>query len=693
MNLVSDLKIPLLPYDDYISLGNKCITTMALKHLGLKKKSYPFDYISTHPTTILELLKNNFKNFYPLDLPENYVNGHYKNYCRPIGIEFEHFNKNSHAENHEMFNRRIKRLYDTIKSDQTILFIYTTEAYIFHKEFREKEQEHYTDLLNIIKFFKKSNPKFKFHVMAIHTNVKHKNNVKELTNLTIECEKEFISDKAESHIEPIVSTYRSFVTQVIRDQILRVNSTTPPQEAIKESVTPIPTPIPLSPTPPQDDKPKGEVDLCRPRLIKYCQGQGLDLGCGRSKISLNAIGIDLNYPEADMQIDARLMPQYPDGHFDFVFSSHLLEELENTEATLREWLRVIKLDGHIVLYQAEKGIYYPLGHPLCNKSHKHHFNKEDLWKVFEKIGGALLIHSADAVNPEWSFELVVKKIKNMIPDPIPVKSTEPTVLLKTEIPVLPKRIEPTFKFMVVGGPAENYIERCLASITNQRYTKWSAQVIIDPVGDKTYDRAIKFESDKMKIKLNETRQYNVKNFLDASKLLNPADEDIMIMVDADDWLAHNDVLSTLIKYYDSIPELLVTHGTWTPYPHNLAPHYRIPGNHNNRPYEEEEFRQNIRKFQWRGSHLKSFKHKVWKHLKEEDLKDANGDFITVTGDLALMWPLLEMAGFDRVKFVPEILYIYNMETPFNDDKVHLQMQMKTADYLVAKEPYKRLETF
>ena len=63
-------------------------------------------------------------------------------------------------------------------------------------------------------------------------------------------------------------------------------------------------------------KPKGETDHCRNRLLKYCKGQGLDLGCGMTKIRPNAIGIDLLSPLADMRTDARLLPCYPDEHFD-----------------------------------------------------------------------------------------------------------------------------------------------------------------------------------------------------------------------------------------------------------------------------------------------------------------------------------------------------------------------------------------
>ena len=152
---------------------------------------------------------------------------------------------------------------------------------------------------------------------------------------------------------------------------------------------------------------RGEVDHCRHRLIKYCKGQGLDLGCGWSKIRIDAIGVDLYNPDAELKMDARLLDDFPDNHFDYIFSSHFLEEIENTEATLREWLRVVKKGGNIVLYQADKNTYYPFGDPRCNKAHKHHFSKEDLWQVFEKIGGVKLVHSADPNGREWSFELVV----------------------------------------------------------------------------------------------------------------------------------------------------------------------------------------------------------------------------------------------------------------------------------------------
>lgn len=42
------------------------------------------------------------------------------------------------------------------------------------------------------------------------------------------------------------------------------------------------------------------------------------------------------------------------------------------------------------------------------------------------------------------------------------------------------------KIVIVGGPAENYVEKCLESLCNQTYKNWTCQVMLDPVGDNSY---------------------------------------------------------------------------------------------------------------------------------------------------------------------------------------------------------------
>ena len=78
---------------------------------------------------------------------------------------------------------------------------------------------------------------------------------------------------------------------------------------------------------------------------------------------------------------------------------------------------------------------------------------------------------------------------------------------------------------------------------------------------------------------------------------------------------------------------------------------------------------------------------MWKNVKDEDLKGPDGLYARVTWDLAIMFPMLELSGYNRVKFIPEIIYVYNQETPYNDGKMRLKEQMQFADYFAAKQPY------
>lgn len=242
------------------------------------------------------------------------------------------------------------------------------------------------------------------------------------------------------------------------------------------------------------------------------------------------------------------------------------------------------------------------------------------------------------------------------------------------------------KVLIVGGPVEYYIDRCLKSLVLQIHTDWEAQVVLDPFKDASYEKALNWQSDKLKVHRNEHRLTALPNLLLATKMLNPSDDDILVTLDADDWLYDIKALQTVASYYEKNPELLLTHGSWEAYPFPNA-------NTNNAPYTEEEFKGNIRKLPWRASHLRTFKYKLWKKVRDEDLRDAQGNYYESAWDLAMMWPMLEMAGYHRVKFVPEKLLVYNMENPSADTKLRVKQQMYYTEYLARKTPYGRLEEF
>ena len=100
-----------------------------------------------------------------------------------------------------------------------------------------------------------------------------------------------------------------------------------------------------------EDPQGNEAEKIRHMIVPYTRGQGLDLGCGPWKAWPHFISVD-DFDEWQGAIDsdtgrpwhpdiignATDLKMFADNSLDFVFSSHLLEHIEDTEATLRETL-------------------------------------------------------------------------------------------------------------------------------------------------------------------------------------------------------------------------------------------------------------------------------------------------------------------------------------------------------------------
>lgn len=97
-----------------------------------------------------------------------------------------------------------------------------------------------------------------------------------------------------------------------------------------------------------------ETSKHRPTTVPYCTGNGIDIGSGGDPVVPHAISIDVITPYADYgkgiqwRGDALDLP-FKDATMDFVYSSHLLEDYHDWWAPLREWVRVLKPGGHLVI--------------------------------------------------------------------------------------------------------------------------------------------------------------------------------------------------------------------------------------------------------------------------------------------------------------------------------------------------------
>lgn len=154
-----------------------------------------------------------------------------------------------------------------------------------------------------------------------------------------------------------------------------------------------------------------ETDSCRETLAPFCQGVGVDLGFGGSAILPTAICIDraegdplrAKHPHPSpthIVGDVATLPWFPDASLDYCYSSHVLEDFEDTAAVLKEWVRVLKLGGHLVLFLPDQQTYVKFckDHDSSpNKAHVH----ADFSLAFVK---ARLPKNVEVVYEEFPFE-------------------------------------------------------------------------------------------------------------------------------------------------------------------------------------------------------------------------------------------------------------------------------------------------
>lgn len=158
------------------------------------------------------------------------------------------------------------------------------------------------------------------------------------------------------------------------------------------------------------------------------------------------------------------------------------------------------------------------------------------------------------------------------------------------------------------------------------------------------------------------------------------DEEIVLTVDGDDWLAHNEVLSLINETY-STGEVWFSHGTVKEHPWGHVAWSEPVPPHLIALNAYREFKC--------PSHLRTFYAWLFKKIKLDDFL-YQGSFYPMTWDMAIMYPLGEMAG-ERHAFIKEPIYIYNMENAINDNKVNADLQ-NLLDAHIRKQPrYTRLE--
>lgn len=196
------------------------------------------------------------------------------------------------------------------------------------------------------------------------------------------------------------------------------------------------------------------------------------------------------------------------------------------------------------------------------------------------------------------------------------------------------------------------------SIAEQKYDNWTLIYIDDASTDGTLDAIQKLANDyhldhKITYIQNNKRNGHLCNQYNAIRRC-PANS-IILIIDGDDWLAHDHVFETINTIYQD-ENIWLTYGQFWYLKKNKKGFCRqIP----------PDIIQNngIREITWRTTHLRTFYAGLFQQIKLEDLT-YQGGFFPMCADVVTMFAMIEMAGIHH-KFIPEVLYIYNDDNPLS----------------------------
>ncbi len=246
---------------------------------------------------------------------------------------------------------------------------------------------------------------------------------------------------------------------------------------------------------------------------------------------------------------------------------------------------------------------------------------------------------------------------------------------------------PKEKAFVIVTPSYNNKEWCkrnLESILSQDYSNYRLIYIDDASTDGTGEIAREHiekhkQSERTLFIQNKERIGALANFYQAIAHCDP--REIVVEVDGDDWLANTQVLAYLNEVYQD-PEVWVTYGQFVIYPTGQQGWAAaVPQNISKR--------NAVREYRWLTTHLRTYYAGLFQKIEKQDLI-YTGDFFPMSGDLARMFPIVEMAG-SHCRYIPKVLYVYNIASPLNDHTKNRELQQNLEMIIRTKKRYQAIQ--
>ncbi len=210
------------------------------------------------------------------------------------------------------------------------------------------------------------------------------------------------------------------------------------------------------------------------------------------------------------------------------------------------------------------------------------------------------------------------------------------------------------KFVVCVWNAEKYIKNCIRTLKSQKDSEFEVYIIDDMSTDNSVEvcKSLISEDSRFKLIVNTEKKFKLKNLDEL--ILTFDDEDIVIELDGDDFLLNSDVVGDIRKTY-SDGKVWLTNGSFM-YSSGES------------GFSQKCNPDTVRKDPFRFSHLRTWKTFLCKSIPKDYLRDDDGEYFKSAADVAYTFSLLELAGEENYRFLSNLYYVYNAESPYNDHK-------------------------
>ena len=236
------------------------------------------------------------------------------------------------------------------------------------------------------------------------------------------------------------------------------------------------------------------------------------------------------------------------------------------------------------------------------------------------------------------------------------------------------------KFVIysAGYNCSKYVKRCMDSIQSQEYTNYKHIIVDDASTDDTYNTIVQNKNSNTVIFKTSK---NVGWLANSVKYLRCDLSDIIVLVDLDDFLSHNNVLNIVNDVYNKY-NCWLTYGSFLWLSNNINEGIAYPDS----VVKSKTFRE----FEWRAVHPQTFKYFLWYRIEKEDLQDDDGNYLMSAYDIAIMHPMLEMSPPNKIRCIKDTLYVYDNTNPLHIGKMRKHEQINNEKLIRSKQKYEEL---